>query len=341
MLNLSSDKVKTPKISIMTTSFAIYDKSPLELLEKNKYEIILNPYGRKLKKDEIIEFCKGADGIIAGTENYDAEVLSILTQSSALSPQSSLKVISRCGTGMDNIDIDATEKLGIKVFNTPDAPTFAVAELTVGLILNLLRKVNQMDASIRNGKWEKLMGNLLSEKKVGIIGFGRIGKKVAELLKPFGCEIKYYDTRTEGEERTEDGIERNQLLKTMTQSSLLGPQSSSLDELLKTSDIISIHVSTKEQIIGEREIRMMKKASWLVNVSRGEVVDEGALYQALKEGHLSGAALDVFEQEPYNGQLKELDNVILTPHIGSYAKEARIKMELQASENLLKGLGVM
>src|SRR3989304_1389259 len=113
-----------------------------------------------------------------------------------------------------------------------------------------------------------------------------------------------------------------------------------LDELLKTSDIISIHVSSKEQIIGKSEIRQMKKGAWLVNVARGGVVDEGALYHAFKDGHLAGAALDVFEQEPYKGNLKELDNLILTPHIGSYAKEARIKMEIEAAENLLKGLEV-
>ena len=308
------------KVAITTTSCGKYDNEPLNLLRRNGFEIILNPYGRKLKKDEILSLCTDVVGTIAGTELLNAEILEKLPN---------LKVISRCGTGMDNVDVSAAERLGIKVFNTPDAPTLAVAELTVGLILNLLRKVNIMDVAIRNGKWEKLMGNLLSEKKVGIIGFGRIGRKVTELLKPFGCEIAYYDIKQGFRDLVIEGLGDKDCERI------------ELKELLRTSDIVSIHVSSKERIIGKDEFNKMKKGAWLVNVSRGGVVDEDALYKALKENHLSGTALDVFEQEPYNGQLKELDNVILTPHIGSYAKEARIKMELQASENLLKGLGVM
>jgi D-3-phosphoglycerate dehydrogenase len=299
------------KIAITTTSFGRYDENPLKTILANGYDVVLNPYGRKLKKDEIVTLCKDTAGIIAGTELIDAGILEKLTD---------LKIISRCGTGLDNIDLNAAKKLGIKVFNTPDAPTLPVAELTVGLILNLLRKINTMDLALRQDRWEKLMGNLLYGKNVGIIGFGRIGKKVAELLKHFGCKIKYYDTRVAVEGQDAERVE--------------------LSELLKGSDIISIHVSTKEQIIGENEIEQMKKVAWLVNVSRGGVVDEETLYHALKEGHLAGAALDVFEQEPYKGNLKELDNVILTPHVGSYAKEARIKMEIEAAENLLKGLEV-
>lgn len=298
------------KVTITTTSFANYDRKPLALLEENNFDILLNPHGRKLEKEDVIELCTSAVGIIAGTETLDANTLDKLPD---------LKVISRCGTGLDNVDLGAAEKLGIKVFNTPDAPTLAVAELTIGLILNLLRKVNQMDIAVRNGKWEKLMGNLLTFKRVGLIGLGRIGRKVAGLLKPFECEIKYYDKGT-------------------IEDKGLNAEKFELDELLKTSELISIHISSKEQIIGENEIRLMPEGAWLVNVSRGGVVDELALYKAIKDGHLSGAALDVFGAEPYTGILKELKNVILTPHIGSYAKEGRVTMELQAVENLLKGL---
>lgn len=297
------------KIAITTTSFGKYSSEPLSLLEINGFEVILNPYGRKLKKDEVLLLCADVIGIIAGTESLDAEILERLPN---------LKVISRCGTGIDNVDLAAVERLEIRVFNTPDAPTLAVAELTVELILNLLRKINQMDLAIRNGKWEKLMGNLLSGKIVGIIGFGRIGRKTTELLKALGCEVIYYDIKSD-----ESGIWAKRV---------------SLNELLMISDIISIHVSTKEQTIGKEEFKKIKKGAWMVNVSRGGVIDETELYKALKEGHLSGAALDVFEQEPYAGPLKELDNVILTPHIGSYALESRIEIELQAVKNLLAGL---
>jgi len=298
-------------VVISTTSFGEYDASPLGMLREEGFEVVLNPYRRKVKPDELTRLAKDAVGLIAGTEPITEEVLLLMNN---------LKVISRCGTGVDNVDINAAERFGIKVFNTPDATTLAVAELTVSLILNLLRKVNIMDAAIRNGKWEKLMGNLLSGKKVGIIGFGKIGQKVAELLRPFNCDIQYYDIRTE-DLRSEFGKVE-------------------LRELLKESDIISIHVSSKEQIIGKEEFRSVKKGSWLVNVSRGGLIDEETLYDVLKKGDIAGAAIDVFAQEPYSGPLIELDNVVLTPHIGSYAVESRIEMEKEAVRNLLKGLGV-
>jgi len=314
------------KIAITTTSFGEYDERPLKILKRNGFEIILNPYGRKLKKDEAIELCRGARGIIAGTETLDADTLeslakSVASQSSDCVPSSFPKVISRCGAGLDNVDIDTANRLGIKVFNTPDAPTLAVAELTVGLILDLLRKVSHMDRELRGGQWQKRMGSLLSGKRVGIKGFGRVGKKFAVLLEPFACEIAYADPFVE------DG--------------LLGLKRLSLEDLLGWADIVSIHVSVREKMIGEKELQLMKKGAWLVNTSRGGVVDEEALYRVLKASHLSGAALDVFEQEPYTGPLKELDNVILTPHIGSYAVESRVEMEMQAVKNLLEGLKVL
>ena len=294
------------KIAITTTSFAKHNKAPLDLLEKEGYQVNLNTFCRKLDRHETIHLCNDSMGIIAGTEVYDAEVLEKLKNT---------KVISRCGTGMENLDIKLANKLGIKVFNTPDAPTLAVAELTVGLILNLLRKINLMDRSLKNAKWNKMMGNLLSGKKVGIIGFGRIGKKVASFLQYFNCEIYYTDP----------------VVKDM-------PGCLPIKELLGLADIVSLHVSSKDRIIGAKEFKLMKKGTLLINVSRGGVIDEEALYETLKEKHLSGAAIDVFDKEPYKGPLRELDNVILTPHIGSYAKEARVKMELAAVNNLLAGL---
>lgn len=314
------------KIAITTTSFGKYDEKPLGLLKSKGYEVIFNTYGRTLKKNEIVEICKNAVGIIAGTEQLDADILENLTtpiypQSSVIDSLSYLKVISRCGTGVDNIDIIAAERFGVEVFNTPDAPILAVAELTIGLMLNLLRKINQADSAIRKGKWEKPMGNLLTGKKVGIIGFGRIGRKVAKLLVSFGCEIRYYDIK--GGLRGKGA--RIKCVKEM-------------NKLLKECDIVSLHVSSKEQIISKYEISLMKKGAWLINVSRGGVVDEDALYHALLENHLAGAAIDVFEQEPYTGKFKDLENIILTPHIGSYSKESRVRMEIEAVENLLKGL---
>ena len=297
------------KILISTTNFGEYDRSDIAKCERLGYKLIMNPYGRKMKGDELVRLAGDAVGLIAGTEALDAATLSALP---------GLKVISRCGAGIDNVDLAAAKRLGMKVLNTPDAPTVAVAELTVGLILSLLRKTFEMDKAVRAGKWTKLMGNLLSDKKVAIIGFGRIGRKVAELLGPFKCELAYVDPFVE------DGIS--------------GLRRLPKERAVKWADIVSCHVSAKERIIGEKEISSMRKGGWILNISRGGVVDENALCRYLKDGHLAGAALDVFEEEPYGGPLRELPNVILTPHIGSYAKEARIKMERESVENLLKGL---
>ena len=250
------------KIAITTTTFGEYDKEPLQIINRNGFELILNPYQRKLKRDEVIELCEDAIGIIAGTETFDVNIMETLT---------SLKVISRCGAGIDNIPLVDADRIGIKVYNTPDAPTLAVAELTVGLMINLLRKVSQMNNELKMGQWQKRMGNLLHNKKVGIKGLGRIGKKVTELLKPFGCEIAYADPFVE------DG--------------LLGLQRLSLKELLCWADVVTIHVGVNEKLIGEKEFQCMKKGALIINTSRGGVVDESLLYENLRNGHLSGAAL--------------------------------------------------
>ena len=302
-----------PRIAITTTSFAKYDDQPLQLLKDSGFEVVLNPYGRKLSGDEVVELSADAVGVIAGTEPLDRTVLEKLPL---------LRVISRCGVGMDNVDLKATAQLNIKVFNTPFGPTLAVAELTVGLILDLLRNITQMDRDMKAGIWKKRMGNLLSDKMVGIIGFGRIGQKTGELLRALGCMIGYYDSL------------RIKEFKDLRIKKL------EMDELLLKSDIMTVHVSGKYEkpLLGAKEFDMMKDGACLINVARGGAVDENALFNALKDGRLAGAALDVFEKEPYNGPLKELDNVILTPHIGSYAKEARMEMEIQAAKNLVEGL---
>jgi len=298
------------KIVITTSSFATYDRSPLDELEKNQIDYTINPYGRKLTKDEVIDLAKDADGLVAGTELLDGDVLEQLTN---------LKVISRCGAGLDTVDLEKTKELNIEVLFTPYGPTLAVAELTLGLILSLLRKITALDRELKLGLWEKKMGNQLKGKKTGILGFGRIGQKVAELLTPLGVEIAYYDICT---------IE-------------CAFNAMSKNELLSWADIITIHRPANpdgKPVIGEAELNLMKDNKWLINVSRGGMVDESALCSALKNGKLAGAALDVFENEPYEGPLCNMDNVILTPHIGSYAKEGRIQMEKDAVQNLIDGL---
>jgi len=302
------------KIAITTTGFGVYSKFPLDLLKRNGYRVVLNPYGRKLMPNEFVDIAKDAIGVIAGTE--------IITKKE-LKKTAKLKVISRCGAGLDNVDVKSAKNLGIKVFNTPDAPTIAVAELTVGLIIALLRKIPLSDREIRSKTWKKRMGNLICGKQVGIVGFGRIGKSVARILKAMGARVYFTDP--------------NITKRTASSFPKIG-----FNELLRESDIISLHLSyskSSRNLLGRKEFSRMKTGVFLINCSRGGIVDEKALYKALKNGKLGGAAMDVFEDEPYYGPLKGLHNVVLTPHIGSYAVESRIQMEKEATLNLIKGLG--
>lgn len=302
------------KILISPSSFGECSGEPISMLKEAGLEVVLNPYKRRLTSDEVLVLAKDCIGIIAGVENLDGNTLSRLRN---------LRVISRVGVGLENIDLKAADELGIIIKNTPQAPAQAVAELTVGLILNLLRHISLQDRLIHNKRWEKKMGCLLSGKTIGIIGIGRIGKKVAQLLKGMAAKIVVYDLKPD----------RNWAAKHKIK---ILP----FNDLLSINDIITIHVSSGNTLLGSEEIKMMKKGAYLVNVSRGEVVEENALYNALKSGWLSGAALDVFSDEPYSGPLAELDNVILTPHIGSYARESRIKMECEAARNLLAALKI-
>lgn len=298
------------KIAITTTSFAQFSTEPLRLLKEAGIEYINNPFGRKLTEEETISLLKGCVGVAAGTESFTVRVIDALPD---------LKIISRCGTGMDNVDLKAAAERGIAVRNTPDGPTLAVAELTLSYALNLLRKITQMDREMRAGIWKKRMGNTLNGKKIGIIGFGRIGKAVASVFAPLGVEVAFNDPVVESD-----------IYKKMT-----------VNDLLPWADIISLHCSKSGgecSLFTVEQLRTMKQGGWLINASRGGLVDERGLYELLKSGHLAGAAIDVFEREPYDGPLKELDNVILTPHIGSYAEESRIQMEIETIKNLIAGL---
>ena len=300
-------------VAVTTSNFCEYDSRPLDLLKSAGYNVVLNPYSRKLKMEEVVSVAKDAVGIIAGLEEYRSDTLHRLNH---------LKVISRVGVGLDSIDLEAASQAKVKVFSTPDAVTASVAELTVGLMLDLLRNISSQNASLKSGSWERKAGNLLGKKNIGILGFGRIGKKVASLLSGFDCHLYYYDPNVDA---SSDPVEK----------------CANLNELLKLSDIVTLHsqaLSSHEPLLGAQQFKIMKKGSWLINTSRGSLIDESALFEFLKSRHLEGAALDVFNEEPYKGPLGKLDNVILTPHVGSYARESRIAMELEAVQNLLKGL---
>ncbi|MCX5715879.1 MAG: phosphoglycerate dehydrogenase [Candidatus Omnitrophica bacterium] len=294
------------KVLIGPSTFCAVDKEPLERLRKTGCVILDNPFKRKLTKDELVTLLSnGITGIIAGLEPLDREVLG----------KSALKVISRCGAGLSNIDLEAARELKIKICATPDAPTTAVAELTVGALLSMLRMLPQMDRDLHEGRWSKKIGAQLEGKTVLIIGLGRIGKRVADLLASFNVRIIAADPVRN---KAEKGIE-------------ILP----LDRALREADIITIHASGNDRIIGKDEFKIIKKGAYLLNASRGNVIDEVSLIRALEEGGISGAWLDTFDTEPYNGPLTKYPQVILTPHAGSYTAECRKVMEMQAVDNLI------
>ena len=278
-------------------------------------EYSLNLLGRRLVKEEIVELGSDASGIIAGVEPYDAEVLSNLPN---------LKCISRAGVGIDNIDLFYARENNIIVRNTPDVVIRPVVELTLAMILDLLRKTTFHTILLKDRRWEKSAGNLLFGKTVGIIGTGRIGKSVAEILIKLGANICAYD-----------------LLPDYKWAKVYKIKYDSFDKILSESDIISLHASpdvSQMPLIGSEEIKIMKENVVLINTSRGDCIDEKALCDSLLRGKIGAVGMDVFPKEPYLGKLIEFDNVVLTPHLATLTVESRLEMEAQATKNLLEVL---
>ena len=307
-----------PNILVALSTFAEFGDAPLKLLAESDADYYVNPLGRRLVREEIIQMAKDCEGIVAGVEPYDDYVLDHLP---------TLRCISRCGVGLDNISLEKAKDMGIAIRNTPDVVILPVVELTIAMIFDLLRRLSYHTNLLKSKRWEKKAGNLLSGKKVGVIGLGRIGKAVAETLTKLNADVYGADLFPDQEWAQINDI---QIIPT--------------ESLLETCEIVSIHVSIlgdNKFIMGENEIGTMRQGSFLVNVSRGELVDESALYEALKSNHLAGAALDVFPKEPYDGLLCELDNVVLTPHVATLTRESRVQMETEAVENLLRFFGSM
>ena len=301
------------KFVISTSSFDTDNNPAIQRLVQAGLQQVTNPYGRRLTEDEAESLLEDSVvGMIAGIEPLTARVI----QSAK-----NLKVISRCGTGMDSVDQTAAKNHGITVLNTPEAPAQAVAELTMGLMLSCLRRINTTDQQIRNGEWPRTLGSLLAAQTVGIIGLGHIGKRVAKLCQAFEARV----------------IACDPLVKQAPEYITLMP----MNRLLETADIISLHTFYSPELhhlIDTQAFARMKPGALLINAARGELIDEQALKDALDCGKLSAAALDTFEQEPYQGPLLECKNLILSSHVGSLAKEARQRMELEAADNLLNGL---
>lgn len=293
------------KILIGPSSFGEKDSGPFTKLLEHGFEVINNPYRRKLTYSELKQLLVGAVGLIAGLETINRDIMQ----------ESSLKVISRCGVDISNIDLEAAKELGIIIKNTPDAPTIAVAEMTLGALIGLMRMLPAMNQNLHDKKWDKRIGVQLCGKKVLIIGFGRIGRYVARLLRPFNVELLAVDPALKGE------IEQVPIV--------------SLQEALPQADIITLHVSGIAKVLGKREISLMKEGVFILNSARGGVIDEESLLHAIKNGKVAGAWIDTFTEEPYSGTLTDCPQVILTPHVGSYTMECRKRMEMETVDNLI------
>jgi D-3-phosphoglycerate dehydrogenase len=301
------------RVGITPSSFAESDPTPLKILIASGVEVIENPYRRRLTESEAFNFVLDKDGLIAGLEPLNIKVLQ-----NALK----LKAIARVGIGVDNIDLNAARELNIKVSNTPDGPTNSVAEMTVTAALNLCRNLLETNTKLHQGQWIKTIGKGLQGLKVLFVGYGRIGRRTAELMLPFGAKIIIVDPCIEEKNLEPGGCLMN------------------LEEGLHGADIITLHASGDETIIGEEQFRQMKDGVILLNSARGTLVDENALINAIESGKVAGAWFDAFWDEPYNGPLLKYDNVLLTPHISTYTEQCRLSMEMDAVTNLLKDLGL-
>ncbi len=238
-----------------------------------------------------------------------------------------LKVIGRAGIGVDNIDVEAASERGIYVVNSPTGSTRSVAELTFALMFALARHIHRADATMRQGIWakKKLKGIELMGKTLGLIGSGNIAREVAKMANCLGMKVLVYSPHC-----TKEKAER------------MGAELKSLEDVFKEADFVSLHIPKTEEtyhMINEQLLSLMKPTAYLINVARGGVVDEEALYRALKEGKISGAALDVYENEPpEKSPLFELENVVFTPHIGAATKEGQIRAGVICAEQILKVL---
>jgi len=291
-------------------------KPGLDILREH-FEIEVFSEKRLITKEEILEGAKECDGLLPLlTDTVDSEIMD----------KTGIKVISNYAVGYDNIDVEAATQRKIPVTNTPGVLTDATADLTWSLILGISRRIVEADKFTREGKfygWDPMLclGGDFKGKTLGIVGLGRIGKAVVERAQGFGLNIVYHDHTNFPEFEEKWGLTRV-----------------SFEELLKTADYVTLHTphtSETHQMIGEEELNIMKPTSYLINTSRGKVIDEENLAKALKEGKIAGAGLDVYYDEPevYPGLL-ELDNVILLPHLGSASLETRTKMAIIAAENL-------
>ena len=304
------------KVLVTARSFRKTPGRHKELLEQSGYRIIESPLDRPLKEGEMVELITDVDGAILGLDDVTAKVIEAGCQ---------LKVLSRYGVGVDRVDLRAATEAGVVVTNTPGTNHIAVAELTLGLMMSLARRIPQHDRSVREGSWERVRGSELAGKTLGIVGLGWISRELIRRASAFDMKIVVQTAYPDKELADHYGLEYVPLA-----------------DLLERADYVSLHCAVTPErcdLIGEKELRAMKRSCYLINTARGELVDEEALLTALQEGWIAGAAMDAFKEEPATASpLVRLDNFIATPHIGAATFESILRMGTLAVENTLQVL---
>jgi len=306
--------LKACRVLVTPTSFSRHDPSLRQRLEAEVGEVIYNPYGRPLAAHELAPLLAGVDGYIAGLDAITRQVIE---------SADALRVIARYGVGVDAVDLQAARERGIIVTNTPGANTVSVAELTIGLMLALARRLVEAVQTTRQGQWLRLSGYTLQGKVVGLVGFGAIGRQVARRLAAFDCILVAYDPIPD------EAAARH-----------LGVQLLPLEEVLQRADFLSLHCPATDEtrgMVDDAFLEKMKPGAFLINTARGELLDETAVLRALQSGRLGGAAMDVFSQQPpaADHPLLNLPQVIVTPHMGAHTDGAISAMGLGALENCL------
>lgn len=304
------------KVLASSVSFCKYSimNEPGDILRDAGIHVDINQTGKSLTEAELLSAISQYDAIIAGTEPVTANVIHV---------GKNLKIIAKNGVGYDNIDLKAATEKGIFVTITPGAVEQTVADSTFAMILSLACNITKGDTALHKGEWPRLVGMSISGKKLGVIGLGRIGKNVVIRSKGFGMEVYAYDPQPDIE------FARQYDVKLVD-----------LDLLLKNCDIVSVHapnISATHHLINQEKLALMKPNAVLINTSRGSLVDESALAEALQEKRIAGAALDVFEKEPLmkDSQLLALDNVVLTPHLAGLSADALLASGKMIAENII------
>jgi len=304
----------TKRVLITTSPFGEADPAALRLLDEEGIVYTVNPFGRRLREEELAEMIGPYEVLIAGTEPITDKTLQ---------RASNLRLIAHTGIGLDNIPLAAARARGIAVTYTPSAPSAAVAELTIGQMLALLRGTVNADRGMRQGVWNRRIGRRISGLTIGVIGVGRVGRLVIEHLQAFRpVRILANDVITDEQFAT-----------------AMGCLWTDKETIFREADIITLHVPLTRHtraMIGNRELQIVKHDAILINTSRGGIIDEAALAAALRARHTLSAAIDVFGEEPYTGELATLENCLLSCHMGSCTRDSRLQMELGAAQEVVR-----